>query len=250
MPPDVFAQQHDLTIDGTECRGMGRPGCPAQILMGPHRRQCPVHGCMIGTRLCRDRLQRGQRGGDGIDAADAAAAFRNPAAGTFRDARNAGCGKICARDPASAGLEQRNFADLVLPGQPFAEREAGHEIFQIGRRGHHHGIADTVIFDCHRHFDGDDARRFLRLPGLESKLVGAIDISCGPQRAHRLQCIERGWRVHIHDLAARIVHHSRTAGFDPRKDRPVAGLQMLFQRRGQIAGPEPEQPVPVEGCRT
>ena len=25
---------------------------------------------------------------------------------------------------------------------------------------------------------------------------------------------------------------------------------MLFQRPGQIAGPEPEQPVPVEGCRT
>ena len=73
------------------------------------------------------------------------------------------CRPPCAGRDVEAHLDaaaDRLDLDVVdlrrLLDDALGEREAAGEILEVAGRGHHHGVADAVVDQRHRHFLGDD----------------------------------------------------------------------------------------------
>jgi hypothetical protein len=92
-----------------------------------------------------------QRPGDGfevLDPAQPATRFRHPRTHPLGQLLDAEAGEAGAHDPSEICLGDGDVGD-VGGGfrEAFRQREATGEVLEVGRRGHHHRVAEAVEFE-------------------------------------------------------------------------------------------------------
>ena len=250
MPPDILTQQQNVAVPRTERRCVGGSGGLAEILMPSHLRQRPMDRSRLGLGNGFQRSERRQRGRHGFDPAYAAAAFRNAGPRALHEPGQAFRGEIGTGHPSAPRPVELDLPDLAALRQPFRQGEAGHEIFEIGRRGHHHRIADPVEFDRDRDFHRNGAGRFADMAAREVQHAQSVDFRSLAKRSAFLQRSQHVLAVEIDRRLPEEFHYPRSAGFDPRSDRAMAFAQMDFEIRRQPGRPEAEKPMVRQHCRT